>query len=333
MENIEITRKGRFEDFIEFSIEDRKYLVLTSTIIKLIQKVIVDAKIFDGKGSIKGKVSYVEDSDEIVLTIGENNYSVPKIRIGNLIPKSVVLDKSLKLVSNEQPMIAKENNLKLILDDETPRKVSNTTLKLQKFIQYTTTPPNVMKCEIFREDSDNILINNEGIRTLGIYYPMSKIELHNRFSSRILIVKGHGKKETQKTWEIIEYFTNEIKKLLRDDIEFVICVVPSHNLGLQPSGIRAIAQKLCMPPIIDGTNVIERIKKMQEKHLGGERKLIDEKQSLSIVRPELIEKRPVLLIDDVTTTGISLRAAKELLIDEGARYVAAFALGKTYYIS
>jgi len=37
----------------------------------------------------------------------------------------------------------------------------------------------------------------------------------------------------------------------------------------------------------------------------------------------------VILLDDVTTTGNSLRACRDILLENGADYVMMFALGKT----
>ncbi len=185
-------------------------------------------------------------------------------------------------------------------------------------------------CKIFKHDENNFKTDNGEFIYIDIYYPINTPERHNLFSSRILIIKKYQKKQSKKTIACINYFAKELQKMLRNDIEFVVCVVPSHSKGCQPSGIREIAKKICVSPIVDGTMVIERNKDLLEKHLGGERNLKIEKEALSIMQQELIMDKPVLVIDDVTTTGASFCAVKEILIEKGASYVASLALGKTY---
>ena len=102
---------------------------------------------------------------------------------------------------------------------------------------------------------------------LGIYYLKNIVEKHNRFSSRILIVKSYQMKQTKKTALCINYFVKKIRDTVKNSMEFVICVIPSHRKGYQPSGIRKIAELLCIAPAIDGTMVIERNKDLLEKHL------------------------------------------------------------------
>ena len=43
-----------------------------------------------------------------------------------------------------------------------------------------------------------------------------------------------------------------------------------------------------------------------------------------------IKGETIFLFDDITTTGCSLLACKELLLDAGAAQVAMIALGQTY---
>jgi len=187
-------------------------------------------------------------------------------------------------------------------------------------------------CKIFIDEKINAKIDAGDFYYLGVYYPKTNLEKHNLFSSRILIVKSYRTKQTQKTDVCIDYFAKKIKAIITSDVEFIVCVVPSHNKGLQPSGIRKIAESLCIPPIIDGTRIIERKIDLLEKHLGGLRDIKLEMDSIAIAYQEQIMGKPVLLLDDITTTGISFYAAKKKLLDNGADCVAPLALGKTYSI-
>lgn len=127
----------------------------------------------------------------------------------------------------------------------------------------------------------------------------------------------------------ILYFTTRLRCILSCNEEYVICVVPSHECGITPSGIRTIAKNLCCSPIIDGTYVIKRIKKMPKKTSGGTRNLNSEIESLGIENGNIVKGKQVLLLDDVTTSGTSLYAGKHILEKAGAKLVIMHALAHT----
>lgn len=129
----------------------------------------------------------------------------------------------------------------------------------------------------------------------------------------------------------VNYFKSRISDVLSDNEEFVICVMPSSSKGTAASGIRAIAESLCNPPIIDGTRCIYRNKSIPKKHLGGERNLEEEIDSLDVQNENIIKDKTVLLLDDVTTTGTTFEAGIYKLKNAGAYEVIALALGKTTY--
>ena len=106
--------------------------------------------------------------------------------------------------------------------------------------------------------------------------------------------------------------------------------MPNSCRGFNSSGLRDVARNLSLPPIIDGTSVLERIQELPAKHLGGLRNYQKEIESLRVSAPNIIRNRIVLLLDDVTTTGTSLRAGRDTLLKAHAADVVCFALGKTY---
>lgn len=196
-----------------------------------------------------------------------------------------------------------------------------------------------MHCRIFRDLEKNKLIDSdpEHIITLGKYYPKYDKEYKDmdKFSDMILDIKKDEKDLDLRSGEYyyykeaINYFMNQLHSLLSDTEEYVVCVMPKHTFGTAPSGIKTIAKRLCHPPIIDGTEVIVRIKEIPKKALGGKRKLRPEIESLTIRDSGIIKDKQVLLLDDVTTSGTSLKAGKYILENAGAKLVAIFALGKT----
>jgi predicted amidophosphoribosyltransferase len=127
----------------------------------------------------------------------------------------------------------------------------------------------------------------------------------------------------------IKYFTNRLLVILSDTEEYVICVIPTHAVGTAPSGIRTIAKRLCSPPIIDGTDVLSRVFEIPKKAIDGSRDLQVEMESLTVRNKSIVKGRQVLLLDDVTTTGTSLKAGKYLLERAGVALIALLALAKT----
>ncbi|MCQ6962509.1 ComF family protein [Methanolobus chelungpuianus] len=159
----------------------------------------------------------------------------------------------------------------------------------------------------------------------GFYYPKNR-GVKSEFSSLILAVKNQKK-------AAVEFFVKLLIVILSDKEEFVICVIPSHEAGLKPSGIRDIAKRLCKEPIIDGTDILVRSKTIPSKHQSGVRDLRLERESLDVINKNKIKGRNILLLDDVATTGTSLVAGRSKLLEAGAKSVASIALGHTHITS
>ena len=197
-----------------------------------------------------------------------------------------------------------------------------------------------MQCRIFRDPEKNKLIDSnseKNILTLGKYYPKYDRQYRDidKFSSLVLDIKKDEKRLDTKSIEYyyykkaIDYFTNQLHAILSDTEEYVICVMPTHAVGTAPSGIRTIAKRLCSPPIIDGTDVISRVFEIPKKAIGGSRDLQLEIESLTLRNESIVKGRQVLLLDDVTTTGTSLKAGKYILERAGVALIALLALAKT----
>ena len=73
---------------------------------------------------------------------------------------------------------------------------------------------------------------------------------------------------------------------------------------------------------------LTREKSINKLATGGNRNIDIHFRSISTMNNMKIEGDVVLLMDDVTTTGNSLYACKEILLKKGAREVEMFALGK-----
>lgn len=180
-------------------------------------------------------------------------------------------------------------------------------------------------CRIFREP-EKYAMSLESNQSLGKYHPWrSGINpKFDSFSKQILDIKNPKP-------DAIEYFTNQLRDILNDNEEYVICVIPSSKKGLADSGIRTVAKQLCQLPIIDGTNVIIRNRTMVPNHLSAQKRSLEEELDSLTIDEGIIRYKQVLLLDDITTRGISFKAARLKLKDAGAFLVAAIALGHTQF--
>ena len=160
---------------------------------------------------------------------------------------------------------------------------------------------------------------------LGIYYPKwlrgkEKIlnPYHDQFSKKILDLKRNSESR-------IDYFMQELNPRMGSN--FAIVVVPSSDPEKQ-QGIRTLGIKLAnaAPGRVDANGCLVRTRSLPEEY---KRDINYQLQSINVTDTDLITGRKVLLLDDVSTSGISLEACKKLLLDAGAVEVQCAVLGKT----
>lgn len=187
----------------------------------------------------------------------------------------------------------------------------------------------MLSCNIFINRGDFAMAVDSN-KKLGTYHPKKngRNPYFDSFSQLILDVKNNKE-------PAIQYFTERLYSILSHDTEYVICVMPNHKKGRCTSGMISIAKRLCKSPIIDGTDFIVRKNTIPEKHKRGFREpdpltLIQEIESLVIENADIIKGKQVLLLDDVATTGTSLKAGRYKLKEAGADLVAAIVLGHTH---
>jgi phosphoribosylpyrophosphate synthetase len=127
----------------------------------------------------------------------------------------------------------------------------------------------------------------------------------------------------------LRVFFPRLDRTIKKDINLVICVIPSHEKGLEMTPTRLLAKELCNNKRIDGTTCIIRKYTIQKKHGGGGRNLIDEMNSLIIENEQIIKGKIIVLFDDIITTGTSMEACIQLLRQAGAKKVFGLAIAQT----
>ena len=146
-----------------------------------------------------------------------------------------------------------------------------------------------------------------------------KNPLFDVYSGKILDLK-EGKMSA------VQYFYQLLDLEIRRGV--TICVVPSSNSGVKESGIGKLGEMLAGNGRKNKVYFLKRNKSIDKLATGGNRSMETHMKSISTVLDMDIDNDIVLLMDDVTTTGNSLYACKEILLQNGAREVEMFALGK-----
>ena len=172
---------------------------------------------------------------------------------------------------------------------------------------------------------DPALEEKADVHFLGPYYPYkvrgAKNPKFDVYSGIVLDLKIDRKAAA------LLYFYRRINPLVHSDI--TVCTVPSSDPEKLETGIRLLGMRLALNNRTDGTLCLVRTKSVTKATAGGPRSVAVHKDSTEVREIEKVRDAEILLLDDVTTSGASMIAAKELLIAAGAASVKCLALGKT----
>ncbi len=108
-----------------------------------------------------------------------------------------------------------------------------------------------------------------------------------------------------------------------------IAIVPSHAAYVVDTPIRDLARLLAASGNrVDATDCLERHTGIRQILFGGHSTRLLHRRTVHVLNPELIQGRPVLLLDDIAKSGSSLMACRDLLLEAGAAAVQALALAR-----
>lgn len=146
-----------------------------------------------------------------------------------------------------------------------------------------------------------------------------KNPLFDVYSGRILDLK-EGKQQA------VNYFFNLLDAEICDGV--TICVVPSSDSDKKVTGMSLLGEKLACNKRINKVYYLQREMSIEKLAAGGNRDALVHMKSIRTLEEMDVKGDIILLMDDVTTTGNSLYACCEILLQRGAEHVEMFALGK-----
>lgn len=127
--------------------------------------------------------------------------------------------------------------------------------------------------------------------------------------------------------EAFQYYFRAMNTKLEENV--TVTAVPPHAPGKE-GAVRRLARRLARcGNRTDATSCLIRHEEIQKLSNGGRRDISVHLGSVRVVESQLVTAQEVTLVDDVTTTGNSFRACRELLLNAGAQSVRCFALAKT----
>ncbi|OWP25379.1 hypothetical protein CA839_05265 [Fusobacterium polymorphum] len=146
--------------------------------------------------------------------------------------------------------------------------------------------------------------------------------------------------QDEKREKSISFFKNVLKKEFTDFIKLLpsdfgqktlISLVPSSTEKKYNNNMLNICEYLCREfNILNGLTILSRCYSIETAHLCcGQRSIQPHLDSIIVNTPEIIKDKSIILFDDVTTSGCTFEACKELLLNNGAKEVLCIALGKT----
>ena len=188
------------------------------------------------------------------------------------------------------------------------------------------------------QDSRENQLNSDNIYFQFYYSPKE----HNKPGAPsyeiIMGLKRFSQVEYKKLKNI--FISNFLKKFDNDllDYDIIVCV-PSHCMGnYNDNSLARMIEEISKIHIYvngkkkiytDGSQYLLRYKTVPEQKTQKKRYEGTHLDSVKLKENINISGKNIILIDDITTSGSSLRACKEILEDAGANKVICFAFGKT----
>lgn len=152
----------------------------------------------------------------------------------------------------------------------------------------------------------------------------------DRNSALILSLKERDSRFDQSVNHFYLKVRSELQKHLKLKENIQAAIIPSAAAGQHSWGIGMIVKRLrCDYDIINKRNILNRTTTVPKLAHGGNRDISVHTESIQVFSDNVRDDVKTLLLDDVTTSGNSMYACKNLLENTGYQNIICIALAKT----
>ena len=128
--------------------------------------------------------------------------------------------------------------------------------------------------------------------------------------------------------DLLRRISDWLKGIL-DNLDIVIAIAPGHSPESSENFLHPIIGNLIKGNIKDGRDLLKRTTKVPKAAHGGPRDQSLHEKTIKVTDSSKVKDKVVYIIDDVWTTGSTLRACASLMCKAGASDVKLLAVGKT----
>jgi phosphoribosylpyrophosphate synthetase len=176
-------------------------------------------------------------------------------------------------------------------------------------------------------------LDNSNILSLYDYHPWHDTANIDFVTHTLLNLKKNNESDKRARLHSINFLTKALRKSLIPviNLENIACaVVPKSTKDEVSTGMLHLLFVLQDEiGFKNSVNPLDRITTIPKAATGGPRSTKLHKKTIIVNDKKIVDNMNVLLFDDVTTTGRSLVACKELLIEAGANQVFMIAIGQS----
>lgn len=192
-------------------------------------------------------------------------------------------------------------------------------------------PPPTYSTEVF----------SHKVVTIGRYYPYrikneegEKVRNHafDAFSGAILDLKNENdSKHAKAVTSFATMLTNLLNRFDFPGEALIATIVPSHQKAKWSKGLENVLRQTTPNKYTLNVRpyILKRTLDIDKLSSGGDRSIETHLESIALNEPFSLANSTVLLLDDVWTSGNSIRACRRLLLEAGVDLVVCVALGKT----
>ena len=162
-------------------------------------------------------------------------------------------------------------------------------------------------------------------------------QLHFGDSQSLVYLKSGNFYDEGKKEEIVDRITKWLSQWLlankSPSSSLVVAVAPGHLQDSQPSFLCQILHFVLSTPgfesVENGSSYLRRTKDVPKSTDGGIRSIYTHLESIEVLNPALVTGKTVCVIDDIWTSGSTLRACASKMQQAGASSTKMAAVGKT----